>query len=93
MGRCHDYAWCWADPHHLLLERPWWFDRKAIHDGFRNWFTIVKDGKTITLVPISPNHNDDQMKSKRECEDGKSENSRENNSERRPLDSTKPKCA
>jgi len=38
---------------HLLLG-PWQFDRKAIHDGFRNRFTIVKDGKTITLVPLSP---------------------------------------
>jgi hypothetical protein len=39
---------------HLLLGRPWQFDRKAIHDGFRNRFTIVKDGKTITLAPLSP---------------------------------------
>jgi hypothetical protein len=34
---------------------------------------------------------DDQMKLKRECEDGKSENSHEDNGERRPLDSAKPK--
>jgi hypothetical protein len=39
---------------HLLLGHPWQFDRKAIHDGFRNTFTIVKDSKTITLVPLSP---------------------------------------
>jgi hypothetical protein len=26
----------------------------VIHDGFRNRFTIVKDSKTITLVPLSP---------------------------------------
>jgi hypothetical protein len=63
---------------HLLLGRRWQFDRKAIYDGFRNRFTIVKDGKTITLVPLSPKQvYDDQMKLKRECEDGKSENSRE----------------
>ena len=65
---------------HLLLGRPWQFDRKTIHDGFRNRFTIVKDGKTITLVPLSPKQvYDDQIKLKRECEDGKSENSREDN--------------
>jgi len=64
---------------HLLLG-PWQFDRKAIHDGFINRFTIVKDGKTITLVPLSPK----QVY-------GKSENSREDNGERRPSDSAKPK--
>jgi len=39
---------------HLLLGHPCQFDRKAIHYGFTNRFTIVKDGKTITLVPHSP---------------------------------------
>jgi hypothetical protein len=33
----------------------------------------------------------DQIKLKRECEDGKSENSREDNGERRPSDSATPK--
>ena len=41
---------------HLLLGCPWQFDRKVIHDGFRNRFTIVKD---------------DQIKLKRECEEGR----------------------
>jgi hypothetical protein len=76
----------------LLLGRPWQFDRKSIHDGFRNRFIIVKDGKTITLVPLSPKQvYDDQMKLKKQCEDGKSENSREYNGERKPSDSTKLK--
>jgi hypothetical protein len=70
---------------HLLLGHPWQFDQKVIHDGFRNWFTIVKDGKIITLVPLSPKQEyDDQMKLKRDCEDGKSETSHENNGERTP---------
>jgi hypothetical protein len=77
---------------HLLLGCPWQFDRKTIHDGFNNRFTIVKDGKTITLIPLSPKQvYDDQMKLERECEDGKSENSREVNGERRPSDLAKPK--
>jgi len=55
---------------HLLLGRPWKFDQKVIHDEFRNRFAIVKDGKTITLVPLSPKQvYDDQIKLKRECED------------------------
>jgi hypothetical protein len=77
---------------YLLLGRPWQFDRKTIHDRFRNRFTIVKDGKTITLVPLSLKQMyDDHIKLKRECEDGNSENSREENGERRPSDSAKSK--
>ena len=52
---------------HLLLGRPWQFNRKAIHDGFRNRFIIVKNGKSITLVPFFPLKQvyDDQMKLKK----------------------------
>jgi len=77
---------------HLLLRCLWQFDRKAIHDGFRNRFTIVMNGKTITLVSLSPKQvYDDQMKLKSEYEDEKSENSHEDNGERRPSDLAKPK--
>jgi hypothetical protein len=27
MGRWHDYAWCWADPHHLLLILQEWIQK------------------------------------------------------------------
>jgi hypothetical protein len=57
IGKYSDEILCDVVPMHathLLLGRPWQFDRKAIHDGFRNRFTIVKDGKTITLVLLSP---------------------------------------
>jgi len=57
IGKYSDEILCDVVPmhaSHLLLGRPWQFDRKAIHDGFRNRFIIVKDGKTITLVPLSP---------------------------------------
>ena len=39
---------------HILLGRPWQYDRKTIHDGVKNRYTIVKDGKTIILVPFTP---------------------------------------
>ena len=69
---------------HLHLGHPWQFDWKMIHNGFRNRFTIVKNGKTITFVHLSPKQvYDDQMKLKRDCDDWKSENSREDISERR----------
>ncbi|KAF9665304.1 hypothetical protein SADUNF_Sadunf16G0108800 [Salix dunnii] len=39
---------------HILLGRPWQYDRKEVHDKVKNRYTIVKDGKTITLVPLTP---------------------------------------
>ena len=55
---------------HILLGRPWQYDRKAIHDGVKNRYTIVKDGKTITLVPLTPQQvHDDQIKLKREYDE------------------------
>ena len=95
IGKYSDEVMCDVVPihaSHFLLGCPWQFDQKAIHDRFRNRFTIVKDGKTITLVPLSPKQvYDDQMKLKKESEDGKSENSREDNGERRSSDLAKPK--
>eukprot|EP00253_Pinus_taeda_P035707 PITA_35707 len=37
---------------HLLLGRPWQFDRSAVHDGKTNCYKFVKDGIKHTLVPI-----------------------------------------
>ena len=54
---------------HILLGRPWQFDRKAILDGFKNRHSFVKDNKTITLVPLTPRQvYEDQVKLKRENE-------------------------
>ena len=39
------------DACHLLLGRPWQFDRKAVHDGYRNTYTFVKDGVRLILGP------------------------------------------
>jgi hypothetical protein len=75
IGKYSDEILCDVVPmhaSHLLLGRPWQFDRKAIHDGFRNRFNIVKDGKTITLVPLSPKQvYDDQMKLKKNVRMGR----------------------
>uniref|UniRef100_A0A6N2L0P2 Uncharacterized protein n=1 Tax=Salix viminalis TaxID=40686 RepID=A0A6N2L0P2_SALVM len=49
--------------------------KDIIHMETKKRFTIVRDGKTITLVPLSPKLvYDDKLKLKMECEDGKSEN-------------------
>eukprot|EP00253_Pinus_taeda_P025527 PITA_25527 len=37
---------------HLLLGRPWQFDRSAVHDRKTNCYKFVKDGIKHTLVPI-----------------------------------------
>jgi hypothetical protein len=62
---------------------------RVIHDGFRNRYTILKDGKTIIFISLSLKQvYDDQLKLKKECEVGKSENSCEDNGKRRPSYST-----
>jgi hypothetical protein len=71
----------------ILLGRPWQYDRKAVHDGVRNRYTTVKDGKTITLVPLTPKQvHDDQIKLKREYDEAMG---RENQGERIPSDAAK----
>ena len=38
----------------MLLGRPWLFDRKVTNNGYLNTYSFVKDGKKITLAPLSP---------------------------------------
>jgi hypothetical protein len=37
---------------HLLLGRPWQYDRNMIHDGKKNTYTLEKNGRTHMLLPI-----------------------------------------
>ncbi|GJU22577.1 reverse transcriptase domain-containing protein [Tanacetum coccineum] len=42
-----DEVWCAVipmDAAHILLGRPWQFDRKTKHDGFQNTYSFKKDG-------------------------------------------------
>ena len=39
---------------HLLLGRPWQFDRKVKHDSFTNKYSFVDNQQTNTLVPLKP---------------------------------------
>jgi hypothetical protein len=72
IGRYKDEVLCDVVPTHvghILLGRPWQFDRKAIYDGFKNRHSFVKDNRTITLVPLTPRKMyEDQVKLKRENE-------------------------
>ncbi|XP_076938140.1 uncharacterized protein LOC143606166 [Bidens hawaiensis] len=52
-----DEIWCEVLPMdvcHILLGRPWQYDRRAKHDGFRNTYIFKKDGVNITLAPCDP---------------------------------------
>ena len=37
---------------HILLGRPWQYDREAIHDGNKSTYKFHKDGIDHTLIPI-----------------------------------------
>jgi hypothetical protein len=39
---------------HLLLGRPWQFDRRVKYDGFTNKYSFVLNQRSITLVPLTP---------------------------------------
>ena len=39
---------------HVLLRRPQLFDKEVMHDSYLNTYTLSKDGKNITLSPLSP---------------------------------------
>ena len=48
-----DEVWCdvvLMDVCHLLLGRPWQYDRKVIYDGFKNTYSFHKDGHKIVLA-------------------------------------------
>ncbi|GJZ45166.1 reverse transcriptase domain-containing protein [Tanacetum coccineum] len=47
-------VWCDVVPMdacHMLPGRPWQFDRKTMHDGYKNTYSFKKDGETIILGP------------------------------------------
>eukprot|EP00253_Pinus_taeda_P002625 PITA_02625 len=55
IGRYKDKVICdimLMDVCHILLGRPWKYDRKLAHDGLPNCNKFVKDGIKHTLVPI-----------------------------------------
>ena len=37
---------------HIILGRPWKYDKKFFHDGRKNTYSLEKDGKIHTLSPL-----------------------------------------
>ena len=57
---------------HLLLGRPWQFDRKVKHDGFTNKYSFVHNQRNVTLVPLTPSQvYQDQVRLQKESEQKK----------------------
>ena len=57
IGKYEDVVLCDVVPmqaSHLLLGRPWQFDRQVKHDGFTNKYSFVHQAKPITLIPMTP---------------------------------------
>jgi hypothetical protein len=55
IGGYRDYILCDVIPMdvcHVLLGRPWKFDRNFIHDGRKNTYTLEKNGRTHMLLHI-----------------------------------------
>jgi len=62
---------------HVLLGRPWQYDRHVLHDGLSNTMSFSFQGCKVTLKPLSPQevHEDQiKMKTKRENEKAKERN-------------------
>ena len=72
IGKYEDEVLCDVVPMqagHLLLGRPWQFDRCVKHDGFTNKYSFVLNQRTITLVPLTPKQvYEDQLRLKKEGE-------------------------
>lgn len=53
----HDEILCDVIPMdacHLLLGRPWQFDREVVHNGRQNTYSLVTNQRKITLTPLPP---------------------------------------
>jgi len=74
IGKYKDEVLCDVVPMeatHILLGRPWQYDRHVLHDGLTNKMTFTFQGHKVTLKPFSPKevHEDQiKMKTKRENE-------------------------
>ena len=57
IGSYKDDLWCDVLPMsacHLLLGRPWQFDRKVIHEGDTNVYSVLVGSKRVRLHPLNP---------------------------------------
>nr|XP_027102838.1 uncharacterized protein LOC113724095 [Coffea arabica] len=54
---------------HIILGRPWQFDRQVTFDGVTNKYSFLYNSKKVTLAPLSPKQvHEDQLKLQQEFE-------------------------
>nr|XP_027120893.1 uncharacterized protein LOC113737958 [Coffea arabica] len=59
---------------HIILGRPWQFDRQVTFDGMTNKYSFLYNSKKVTLAPLSPKQvHEDQLKLQQEFEKQKKE--------------------
>lgn len=57
IGKYHDKVTCDVVPMqatHILLGRPWQWDRETKHDGRTNMYILMHDKRKISLAPLTP---------------------------------------
>ena len=77
IGKYKDEVLCDVVPMeatHILLGRPWKFDRKNLHDGLTNKISFTFHGHKVTLKSLSPKEvHEDHIKIKKEIKKRKKE--------------------
>ncbi|XP_019189640.1 PREDICTED: uncharacterized protein LOC109184063 [Ipomoea nil] len=71
IGKYEDSILCDVVPMqaaHVLLGRPWQFDKKTTHEGYTNRYSFFHNGRKIVLVPLSPKQIFEDEKKEREKE-------------------------
>ncbi|KAE8729379.1 hypothetical protein F3Y22_tig00003721pilonHSYRG00452 [Hibiscus syriacus] len=72
IGKYKDKVMCDVIPmhaSHLLLGRPWQYNKRTIHDCFTNQYSFSHKGKKIILTPLTPKQvQNDQAKMKQSVE-------------------------
>ncbi|XP_044503434.1 uncharacterized protein LOC123224018 [Mangifera indica] len=71
IGRYHDEVLCDVVPmhaSHILLGRPWQYDRRVIHDGYSNRYSFNMNGRHVNLLPMTPKEVYEDQKTLSECE-------------------------
>ncbi|XP_070010568.1 uncharacterized protein [Nicotiana sylvestris] len=69
VGRYEDDILCDIIPMqacHILLGRPWQYDRNVFHDGRKNRYSLELNGRKFTLAPLSPSQVFEDQKRLRE---------------------------
>jgi len=84
IGKYKDEVLCDVVPMeatHILLGRPWQYDKHALHDGLTNKMTFTFQGHKVTLKPLSPKEvHEDQIKMKTKRENDKEQERKDKSS-------------